>query len=517
MADSSSSAAPSGAAKPQAAPKPPNPAFKMMGMDGAVPQISLPKDANTAVLTGLPNMRFKLPSRNWMIFLTITGSFTGALMYDRREKRRVQQKWSELVAHISKESLPIDQMRRKLTVYLAAPPGDGLRVARDHFKEYVKPILVAAALDYTVVEGRREGEVRASTAENIRKLRRKAGEPSSTVEEAGVEAIVAATREGMGIRDEPGTKGDLVIGRHTWKEYIRGLHEGWLGPLDAPAPPQEELPVDTLETATAEKPAGLANPEIATIDSAEFSEDAKPEIPETEAEPKAEEPEKEEEKKPAGPTPAYIYPSEYSSASLPPTIPQSFDSSIPVEFPHLLGFLNTPTRIYRFLTQRYLAEDVGRDVAALVLANGARPYRDDTFSADSEPTAASVDSTPSPDSSFADLPPRNYEQQTVMQSAEKEWHKSVHKREEDEKEREWLDDVVLDQRIASRMQRATLSPEDEARSQRLAQLQEYILGEERPAPVPFWKRMWIDYGYGESEEALRRKPILGNLDGEDGQ
>ncbi|CAI7667465.1 unnamed protein product [Penicillium crustosum] len=500
MADSSSSAAPAGAGKSQAAPKPPNPAFKMMG---------------------LPNMRFKLPSRNWMIFLTITGSFTGALIYDRREKRRVQQKWSELVAHISKETLPIDQMRRKLTVYLAAPPGDGLRVARDHFKEYVKPILVAAALDYTVVEGRREGDVRAGTAENIRKLRRKAGEPSSAVEEVGVDAVVAATRERIGVTDEPGPKGDLVIGRHTWKEYIRGLHEGWLGPLDAPAPPPEELTADTSKDVSTEKPASLANPEVASIDSPEFSEEKKDEIPE----PKIEEPEKEEEKeeekpaKPAGPTPAYIYPSEYSSAILPPTLPQSFDSSTPVEFPHLLGFLNTPIRVYRFLTQRYLAEEVGRDVAALVLANSARPYRENALSADSEPTAASVDPTPSTDNSFTDLPPRNYEQQTVMEAAESEWHKSVHKRPEDEnvKEREWLDDIVLDQRIASRMQRATLSPEDEARSQRIAEQQEYILGEERPAPVPFWKRMWIDYGYGESDEVLRRKPILGNIDGEDAQ
>ncbi|KAJ5522060.1 hypothetical protein N7527_006175 [Penicillium freii] len=499
MADSSSSA-PSGAGKPQAAPKPPNPAFKMMG---------------------LPNMRFKLPSRNWMIFLTITGSFTGALIYDRREKRRVQQKWSELVAHISKETLPIDQMRRKMTVYLAAPPGDGLRVARDHFKEYVKPILVAAALDYTVVEGRREGDVRASTAENIRKLRRKAGEPSSAVKEVGVDAVVAATREHIGVTDEPGPKGDLVIGRHTWKEYIRGLHEGWLGPLDAPAPPPEELTADTSKDVSAEKPASLANPEITSIDSPEFSEEKKDEIPE----PKIEEPEKEEEKeeekpaKPAGPTPAYIYPSEYPSAILPHTLPQSFDSSTPVEFPHLLGFLNTPIRVYRFLTQRYLAEEVGRDVAALVLANSARPYRENTLSADSEPTAASVDSTSSTDSSFTDLPPRNYEQQTVMEAAESEWHKSVHKRDEDEnvKEREWLDDIVLDQRIASRMQRATLSPEDEARSHRIAEKQEYILGEERPAPVPFWKRMWVDYGYGESDEVLRRKPILGNIDGEDAQ
>ncbi|KAJ5169566.1 Mitochondrial import inner membrane translocase subunit Tim54 [Penicillium coprophilum] len=468
MAESTNSAAPTGAGKAQAAPKPPNPAFKMMG---------------------LPNMRFKLPSRNWMIFLTITGSFTGALIYDRREKRRVQQKWSELVAHISKETLPVDQMRRKMTVYLAAPPGDGLRVARDHFKEYVKPILVAAALDYTVIEGRREGDVRAGTAENIRKQRRKAGEPSSVVEEVGVEAVVAATREHIGVTDEPGPKGDLVIGRHTWKEYIRGLHEGWLGPLDPPPPPPEEskeLTPDTAEDSSAAKPPGLANPEIASIDSPEFSEEKKDEIPE----PKIEEPEKEEEKKeekpskPAGPTPAYIYPSEYSSAILPPTIPQSFESSTPVEFPHILGFLNTPIRVYRFLTQRYLAEDVGREVAAILVH---RP------------------------------PPRNYEQQTVMETAEKEWHKSAHKREEDEKvkEREWIDDMVLDQRIASRMQRATLSPEDEARAQRIAEKQEYILGEERPTPVPFWKRMWINYGYGESDEALRRKPILGNIDGED--
>ncbi|KAI1831522.1 hypothetical protein DTO006G1_1819 [Penicillium roqueforti] len=499
MADSSSSAAPEGTGKPPVAPKPPNPVFKMMG---------------------LPNMRFKLPSRNWMIFFTITGSFAGALIYDRREKRRVQQKWSELVAHISKETLPVDQMRRKMTVYLAAPPGDGLRVARDHFKEYVKPILVAAALDYTVVEGRREGDVRFNTAENIRKLRRKAGEPSSAPEEVGVDAVVAATRAHIGVTDEPGPKGDLIIGRHTWKEYIRGLHEGWLGPLDAPLPPAEELSVDLSQDVSAEKPASLAVPEIASIDSPEFSEEKKDEIPA----PKIEEPEKEEKKeeekpaKPAGPTPAYIYPSEYSSATLPNTIPQSFDSSTPVEFPHLLGFLNTPIRMYRFLTQRYLAEDVGRDVAALVLANSARPYREDTFIADSESTSAS-EPTLSLDSSFTDLPPRNYEQQTVMEAAEIEWHKSVHKRDEDEnvKEREWLDDIVLDPRIASRMQRATLSPEDEARSQRIAEQQEYILGEERPAHVPFWKRMWIDYGYGESDEVLRRKPILGNIDGEDEQ
>lgn len=465
-------------------------------------------------------MRFKLPSRNWMIFLTITGSFAGAIIYDRREKRRVQQKWSELVAHISKESLETTQMRRKLTVYLSSPPGDGLRVARDHFKEYVKPILVAAALDYTVIEGRREGDVRAGTAENIRKLRRKAGEPSSTVEEPSVEAVVTAVREQIGITDEPGPKGDLVIGRHTWKEYIRGLHEGWLGPLDAPPIPEEPV-VEALdapvaaEAPVADQAPEATSPEVSTIESLESSldSDKKDDAPDPKAEEakKAEEEaEKKKSEKPAGPTPAYLSTAEYSSASLPPSLPHSFDSSVPVEFPHILGFLNTPIRMYRFLTQRHLAENVGRDVAAVVLAANARSYREESLSAESEPTS-------SPDGSFSDLSSQTHEQQTVLDAAEKEWHKSVKKREEDDKEREWLDDVVLDQRIASRMQRALLSPEDEARSQRIGELQEYILGEERPAQVPFWKRMWINYGYGESEEALRRKSILGNLDGEDGQ
>jgi import inner membrane translocase subunit TIM54 len=234
------------------------------------------------------------------------------------------------------------------------------------------------------------------------------------------------------------------------------------------------------------------------------------------AEEKTEEKKEEKEKpKPTGPQSAYIYPAEYSSASLPPSLPQSFDNSVPIEFPHILGFLNTPIRLYRYLNERHMAENIGREVAAAVLAASSRPYRDESFSADSQLSGASVDSTPSPDSSLAELSRGNYEQQNVLEAEEKEWHKSVHKRDEADKEREWLDDIVLDPRIASRMQTAVLSPEDEARSRRIFDQQEYILGQERPAPVPFWKRMWIKYGYGEDEETLRKKPILPNVDEED--
>ncbi|KKK16212.1 hypothetical protein AOCH_003718 [Aspergillus ochraceoroseus] len=429
MAESSTSAAASAqtqSAAPKSVPKPQNPALKMMG---------------------LPHFRFKLPSRNWMIFLTITGSFTAAIIYDRREKKRAQKKWCDLVAHLSKEALPIEETRRKLTVFLSAPPGDGLRTAREHFKEYVKPILVAAALDYNVIEGRREGDVRAAFAEQIRKQRRRAGEPSSVTTETTVEDVVAEARKSIGVKEEPGPRGDLVIGRHTWKEYIRGLHEGWLGPLDPPQPPVE-LPTEQ----PTEAPAPTTPPPTEGTTTA---------TPETPGENKdTQEPKKEEEKKPEkpqGPNPAYLAP-------------------------------------------RHLADSVGRDVAGIVLASYARPY-DEGFS------------TPSGEAPIGGT----YEQQSQLEEEEGDWHKSVHKKDEanPDKEREWLDDITLDPRIAGRMQRYVLSPEEEARAERIVQGTEYILGEERPEHVSFWQRAWIKYGYGEDPEVAKRKPILGDLDGEE--
>src|ERR1700761_784152 len=101
-------------------------------------------------MAGLPNWRLRLPSRNWMIFLSITGSFFAALAYDRRQKKAVQKKWCDLVSHVAQDTLPVNQLPRKITVFLSAPPGDGIRPSRDYFRQYIKPVLVAAAIDYDV-------------------------------------------------------------------------------------------------------------------------------------------------------------------------------------------------------------------------------------------------------------------------------------------------------------------------------------------------------------------------------
>lgn len=462
------------------------------------------------MFAGLPNFRFRLPSRNWMIFWTITGSFAAAMMYDRREKRRSQQKWCDLVAHISRETIPIEETRRKLTIYLAAPPGDGLRIARDHFKEYVKPILVAAALDYQVIEGRREGDIRAGTAENIRKMRRKAGEPSSVEEELGVEHIIAEARQKIGVYEEPGPKGDIVIGRHTWKEYVRGLHEGWLGPLDPPPPPPP-APVE-------ETPATPATPEETTGSLEKKEEDTSNITPEDKEKQENTEEKKDEKPKPTGPAPAYLAPTDYSSRALPSTFPQSLEGSVPVPFPHILGFLNTPIRLYRYMNRRHLADNVGREVAGAVLASYSRPYQDGYLPAESSDSPIA----PSAEGDIATgLSSRTYEQQGILAKEEQEWHKSIHKRDpvsaDGDNEREWLDDIVLDPRIASRMHRYTLSSDEVSRAQRIATGEEYIRGEEKPAPMPLWRHLWVKYGYGEDDETLKRKVVLGDIDGEDGK
>ncbi|KAI7111735.1 hypothetical protein KC352_g35698, partial [Hortaea werneckii] len=68
---------------------------------------------------GLP--RFRLPSRNWMIFFTVTGSFASAVIYDKWQTKRNRQKWCDLVSHLADEPLSTKTLPRRMTIYLAAP------------------------------------------------------------------------------------------------------------------------------------------------------------------------------------------------------------------------------------------------------------------------------------------------------------------------------------------------------------------------------------------------------------
>lgn len=348
---------------------------------------------------------------------------------------------------------------RRVTVFLAAPPGDGLYPAREQFKEYVKPVLVAGGVDWDVIEGRREGEVRRGLAERVRRLRRKEG--------GGMEEL----RARIGVKGFDGVGGDLVVGRNAWKEYVRGLHEGWLGPLEAPPDDgggenaKRETPVKHEQQHRRQREDDVPatpDPELLTTPQADPLTEKGANDPPDDASPQVTAPPPQEEKKEEQPRlpkplvpPAHNTPASYPSSALPPTIPEQFHPSQPIPFPHILGFLNFPTRIYRFLTRRYLADEIGRQTAAIVLANH-RPYE--------RPDAPADESGAGPPSSESE-----WEQQRLLAGEEAEWHKTAFRKEGDDpaREREWSDGMVVDRRLGRRMRRFELSREDEERAWRI--------------------------------------------------
>lgn len=422
-----------------------------------------------------------------MIFLSITGSFSAAVIYDKRERKRAQRKWCKLVEHFSQEHIDPKAMPRRLTIFLEGPPGDSLRIAQEHFKEYVKPVLVSSGLDWEFVQGRKEGDVRAELAEKIRALRT----PEDEVDE---EDVTTRIRRQNKIVEYDGPRGDIVLGRHTWKEYVRGLHEGWLGPIKEPAQPEPEKSADVAEPAQTEKFETL--PGI-TIHSVPVDSDEPPpsESP-AETVPEA-------SKKPPQPAP-FISTAEYQSAPTPTNLPPILDPSIPITLPHILGFLNTPLRLYRFLHRRQLADSIGRDTAAIIFAT-SRPYHTTSTYADISfsPTSDGSSDVENDTSALA-------EQATALQIEEKDWHKSVRKHVDGERERTWLNDVVLDPRIAGRMRKAELTAEEEDRARSIVVPEEEIEGSIKGGIRMIWRagKAYI------TAPKIPKGPNVGNLDEE---
>lgn len=438
-----------------AAPKPPvkapveNPAYRMLG---------------------LPKLPKKLPSRNWMIFWTLTGTITTAIIYDKREKNRATAKWRRAVAPLAEEPMPsATHLPRKLTIYLESPPGDGLRIAQDHFIEYVKPVLSASGLDWEFVQGRQQGDVRAAVAEKIRMTRRETERPDEELPQTD-DTLLAKMRKRMNVPEYEGAKGDIVIGRHTWKEYMRGLHEGWLGPLDSPAPPVIEDKPPPTESASPD-----------TTNTGGEAQEEKKEEPKKETKPT----------RPPQPIP-YNKPEDYPSAVLPAQIPAEFSPSTQIPFPHRLGFRHTFVRLGWFFNRRKLADDIGREVAAVCFA-AAREYRN----ADGQ-----------------------YEQQQVLQREESDWPKSVWKDEVPEKDEDgndkplppkekiWASPIVTDDRLMQRMRKFEITPEDDAKAANIKVPEEEIEGWIKGSLRGVWR-------WGAASLASKpRGPNVGNLDDE---
>lgn len=377
---------------------------------------------------GIPRLR--IPSRNWLIFWGVVGGLTGMYWYDRNERQKRRQFWKDQVSHFAKVPLGALEMPRKVTVYLAPPPSDYLDITLTHFRQYIKPILVAAAVDYEVKTESRQGEIRNLVAEEIRNKRRKSLNlpTSETDPETRKDAIDRQIEQNIN-RDKTG--GIIIVGRGAYKEYLNGVQEGWLGPLEDPNPTpvvekaqEKEIsvpsdkPVETLDNIADSNAKSDATDSLATP-VAELTSDAStepvtaestpavsnddpsafPDRKEDEAEvlgyepdrtPQEEEEAKKRAEKPPVPKP-YItgldkgvsFWANETATSNEFALASEDEISKPIGVMghrHILGFLNMPIRIYRFFTRRHLADELGRSTAAVIFAS-TRPFDKDADSA----------------------------------------------------------------------------------------------------------------------------------------
>ena len=177
-----------------------------------------------------------------------------------------------------------------------------------------------------------------------------------------------------------------------------------------------------------------------------------------------EKPKEEEDKpkKPKQPLP-FIRTADYATAVFPPSLPAELPPATAISFPHLLGFLNTPIRIYRYLNKRKVADDIGREVAAAYFAAyrpferssgpiGASPFAEDDASPSASPHQEEMSTQPGDK--------ETWELEGMLKHEEKDWHKSVRKNHDPSKESVWIDDMVLDPRIAGRMKKFYLDEAD---------------------------------------------------------
>ncbi|KAF5382278.1 hypothetical protein D9757_008924 [Collybiopsis confluens] len=179
--------------------------------------------ASALQYTGIPpsllSKRPSLPSRNWLIFLGLTSSLISAYVYDRTECRRLKELYIQSVkaegegfswihggeagkdAHLA--------WPRKLTVYGAKWPGDeDYDQPMKYFRRYIKPIFVAAAIDYDMVTGKLHGDI--ANRSNM---------PPAYYSPSQL------SREALAL-----ASGTVIIGRATLKEYLSGVARGYNEP-----------------------------------------------------------------------------------------------------------------------------------------------------------------------------------------------------------------------------------------------------------------------------------------------
>ncbi|EPX71267.1 TIM22 inner membrane protein import complex subunit Tim54 [Schizosaccharomyces octosporus yFS286] len=292
----------------------------------------------------LNTVKSYMPGRNMSIFLGLVGCVSGGIYYDTHQKNLTIQKYCNQVAHLAKAPLEPQALPRKVRVYLHGPPGDGIWVAREEFEKYVRPILNAAAVDFEVFESKGEGNLLEQIATSVWKKRNGISE----VPEAE-KFIKSFLKES----DEPSV--NLLFGRHALKEFLYGIKYAFSDEYNEKVvnemKKEQEKAVKLTDSSENSK----------TSDTSETSEANDSNSQQISNSQSSENTEEEQT------TPVEDI-SLCKNLTLNGDVPLGLVDLIALyPLPHLLGFTNTPRRIYRFFRRRYLAEELGEITKNIVL------------------------------------------------------------------------------------------------------------------------------------------------------
>ncbi|KAF8315163.1 hypothetical protein DL93DRAFT_2057528 [Clavulina sp. PMI_390] len=360
--------------------------------------------------TGIPASwirRPKLPGRNWLIFWGVVGSLSYLYVDDRRKCRQIKEEYAAKVRHLAEVPLGSMELPRKVQVYACKWPGDDeYDRSMKYFKRYVKPVLVAAAIDYETKNGNQYGAIseliRDKAIDYRRELVGLAPAPSPWKPPS-----LSDDKEKQHQRWLEG--GTILIGRHTFKEYMRGLRDGWTESLEK-KDAEEMLANRLAEDGHFDEPE--ETPIVGSLDDEPASSDPTPAPtpPKSQFLPSATAPRPSSLFAPVPrstppPPPPPVTPS--SPASVPEymtRVPDSIPTQPPlllVHYENRMGVLSFPMMIVDFFNERKFVRE-GCEAAYKIVMSSSRPIIPPTSTTPSpeDDTASSMsDPVPEADSS----------------------------------------------------------------------------------------------------------------------
>lgn len=200
---------------------------------------------------GVLRWKPRLPSRNWSIFITVTGTLTSLYIYDRNQCKKIRQEYKDKVRFLAEQPMQSNERARKVRILAAKSPGDDdYDKSLLFFKKYVKPILVAAAIDFETLNATRHGGLGREIRERIYSRRRQllgleqwATPPStssSIVPDPTLQGDLPFSRKPQEQLEDELNGADVIIGRPALKEWAWGLKAGWTSTL----PPARQDGID---------------------------------------------------------------------------------------------------------------------------------------------------------------------------------------------------------------------------------------------------------------------------------